>query len=135
MRVTVLVADDDQTVRDVVAWCLRSAGYRVLTAADGAEALRCIARTSVDLLVMDLHMPVLNGGAVLGAIKANPRSRHIPVLMLTARPQDAPPDVTVLAKPCGRGPLIETVRLLLHRGEGSPRRGGQARRSKPRTSI
>jgi two-component system, chemotaxis family, chemotaxis protein CheY len=135
MRATVLVVDDDQKVRDVVAWCLRTAGYRVVTAANGADALRCSARTSVDLFVLDLRMPVLDGAGVLAAIKANPRLRDIPVLLLTGCPQDAPPDVPVLAKPCGREELIDAIEVLLSSVDRSKKGGEKAPRRKVGTWL
>ena len=90
MRATILVAGDDENVRDIVAWCLRREGYRVVTAADSAEALRSSARTSVDLFVLDLNMPALDGAAAVATIRANARSRGVPILIVTGRPQDAP---------------------------------------------
>lgn len=113
MRATVLVADDDENVRVPVAECLQSEGFRVLTAANGAAVVQQLAKTAVDLLILDLHMPVLDGVGVLAAIKGKPHSRDIPVLIMSGRPQDAPPGVAVLGKACGLEQLISTVEHLL----------------------
>jgi CheY-like chemotaxis protein len=90
MPCTVLVVDDNENMRDVVSWCLRGEGYRVLTAADGAEALRRMAEHRVNVVILDLQMPVLDGTGVLAVMKATPRFRDTPVVMLTGDPTDAP---------------------------------------------
>ena len=70
-----LVVDDDQDVRESLRRALGYAGYEVATAANGADALRAVARSPVDLIILDVLMPMLDG---LGACQAlrEPRGRH-----------------------------------------------------------
>jgi DNA-binding response OmpR family regulator len=130
MRATVLVADDDENIRDALSWCLRIAGFRVLTAGDGAEAVRRSAKAAVDLFILDLHMPNLDGAGALAAIRAKPRFRTTPILFLTGQPHHAPAGVPVLAKPCDAEELLGAVRALLtrpnHRSISSAKRQAAA---------
>lgn len=112
MSATVLVADDDEDLRDVVSWCLRAEGYRVVTACDGREALRSLSEHAVDLLVLDLQMPVLDGLGVLCRMKGDERMRGVPVLVLTARPEEAPPEAILVSKPFDPARLIDFVNAL-----------------------
>jgi CheY-like chemotaxis protein len=124
MSATVLVADDDETVRESVSWVLEREGFRVLTAADGAEAVRLGAKAAVDLFVLDVHMPLLDGAAVLAHLRAKPQFRDTPALFLTGDLRDVPAGGVVLAKPCAVAQLLETVRSLLtaaHRRRARPR--------------
>ena len=82
---TVLVADDSATVRAVVAAQLAGAGYRVLEAADGREAVDAVHREDVDVVLLDVEMPVLDGWHVLRTLKAEPETEDVAVLFLTGR--------------------------------------------------
>jgi len=81
---TVLVADDNEDVRRYVRGRLEQQ-YRVLEAADGREALEIVRRALPDLVVSDVMMPVLDGFALCRAIKSDPETDYIPVVLLTAR--------------------------------------------------
>jgi CheY-like chemotaxis protein len=80
----VLVVDDEQTVRNLVAATLQSEGHSIREAADGEEALEAILERPPDAIVLDLVMPRLDGFAVLERLQADPELRAIPVLVLTA---------------------------------------------------
>jgi response regulator RpfG family c-di-GMP phosphodiesterase len=80
-----LVVDDDPRLRLVLAANLRSAGYEVLEAEDGQRAVECASQSLPDVIVMDISMPVMDGIEATRRIRANARTEHIPVLMLTAR--------------------------------------------------
>ena len=82
---TVVVADDSPTVRALVRVRLESAGYRVVEAADGRQALDAVAAGGVDVLLLDVEMPVLDGHATITALKADPATAGVPVVFLTAR--------------------------------------------------
>ena len=84
-RPTVLVADDDEDVRDLVAFRLERSGYRVITAGDGAEALRAIRERTPALAVLDVMMPRMTGYEVTRALRGDEATRDIPVILLTAR--------------------------------------------------
>lgn len=77
-----LVVDDDAAVRGFVAMVLRAAGYRVLTAAHGGEALECIARQQPDLVLLDLAMPVMDGWHVQQTLRA--QGVHVPLVFMSA---------------------------------------------------
>ncbi|MBL8746218.1 MAG: response regulator [Phycisphaerae bacterium] len=81
---TILVVDDLAIFRDPIAAKLRATGYNVLTASDGSEALRTMSRHRVDLLVLDLGMPVMDGLSVLRSIRSNAAVRLLPVVILSA---------------------------------------------------
>jgi two-component system cell cycle response regulator DivK len=84
MSAKVLVVDDSVTVRDLLARRLARGGYTVVTAGDGVEGVEACKREQPDLVLMDLHMPVMDGWAATRAIRANESTAEIPVLVLTA---------------------------------------------------
>jgi DNA-binding response OmpR family regulator len=86
---TVLVADDDDDIRALVAFRLERVGYRVLTAGDGAEALELAVAQTPDLALLDLSMPRLDGYQVTREIRRHDATRRMPVILLTARAQEA----------------------------------------------
>jgi two-component system alkaline phosphatase synthesis response regulator PhoP len=85
---TILVVDDDPAVSRLVEINLTQVGYQVQTAADGEEALACVAAAKPDLVILDVMMPRLDGFEALKRLRADPSSAEIPVIMLTARAQD-----------------------------------------------
>jgi CheY-like chemotaxis protein len=84
--VTILVAEDDEDNRFTLKTLLEMRGYRVLTAADGQEAIAVAERERLDLILMDLRMPILNGLAATRQLRqhVSPRLRMIPILALSA---------------------------------------------------
>ena len=88
-RPVVLVADDDDDIRDLVAFRLDRAGYEVVRAADGEEALALAKQHRPDLAVLDVMMPKLTGYDVTRELRANAETSRIPVILLTARVQEA----------------------------------------------
>lgn len=91
-RPLVLVADDDGDILSLVSFRLERAGYDVLEAADGEEALRLAVERKPDLAILDVMMPKLTGYDVTREIRENDATRRMPVILLTARAQEA--DVT-----------------------------------------
>ena len=83
MTKRVMTVDDSKTMRDMVAFTLRSAGFEVSAAADGKEALRLLAANPVDVVITDLNMPVMDGVSLIRALRAEPKFRSVPILMLT----------------------------------------------------
>ncbi|MDP7421643.1 MAG: response regulator, partial [bacterium] len=79
----VLVADDSGTMRKLLESLLSSAGYRVVTAADGLEAIRQVYETAPDIIISDVMMPGMNGYQVCRLTKQDELTREIPVLLLT----------------------------------------------------
>ena len=83
-RGVILVVDDNDDNRDMLARRLRRQGYEVLTAAGGRAALEALAAAPADLVLLDVMMPDLDGYGVLQQLKADPALRDIPVLMISA---------------------------------------------------
>lgn len=119
----VLVVDDYSDTRDMYAEYLDYAGLRADTAADGRQAVRRALRTHPDIIVMDLAMPVLDGWEATRILRADPRTKDIPIVVLTGHAQ---PDekhrakecgaTLVLTKPCSPSDLLEVLRSVLAGG-------------------
>ena len=119
---TLLVADDDDDILQLVSFRLERAGYKVVTAADGQQALAAARQHQPDLAVLDVMMPGLNGYEVTRQLRADPATAAIPVILLTARVQEA--DVSrgfeagaddYLRKPFSPQELRSRVQALLSR--------------------
>jgi CheY-like chemotaxis protein len=80
----VLVVDDELLLRTMMSDGLEAAGHRVLTAASGEEALSMVKHEKPDCILMDILMPGLDGYATCAALKADPDTAHIPVLLVSA---------------------------------------------------
>ncbi len=87
-QISVLVVDDDASIVEMIRLGLETDGMRVLGAADGAEALEVLAKESIDVIVLDIMMPKVDGWMALMEIRNNPLTSGIPVIMLTAKTQD-----------------------------------------------
>jgi two-component system alkaline phosphatase synthesis response regulator PhoP/two-component system response regulator VicR len=85
----ILAVDDERHIVRLVQVNLERAGYDVITAFDGVEALKKVHDEKPDLIVLDVMMPQMDGFETLKNLKANPETRDIPVIMLTAKAQDA----------------------------------------------
>jgi len=85
----ILIADDNQNIRDALTYLLEDEGYELLLAKDGAETLRKVRDLRPDLLFLDIMMPEINGYDVCRAIKADPLLKDTYVIMLTAKGQVA----------------------------------------------
>ena len=135
---TVLVVDDDRTVRDVVRRYLEHAGYRVAVAGDGEQALRIAAEAAPDLVVLDLMLPGIDGLEVCRRLRAN---GPVPVVMLTALGEEEDRIAGLrlgaddyVTKPFSPRELVLRVASVLRRVQGEPLggdRGGSAGRSAP----
>jgi chemosensory pili system protein ChpA (sensor histidine kinase/response regulator) len=84
----VLLVDDSISVRKFVGHMLERAGFRVVTANDGAEAIRRLTEATVDVVVTDLEMPKVNGYELIEDLRRHPATRNIPVVVLTTRAGD-----------------------------------------------
>lgn len=89
MTKRVMTVDDSKTMRDMVAFTLRAAGFTVTTAEDGKQALSLLAGNPVDVVITDLNMPVLDGVGLIRALRAEPKWRALPILMLTTESDPA----------------------------------------------
>ena len=103
---TILVADDEPTIRDLLAEVLHDEGYAVVTAPDGAAALEAAERTRPDLVLSDVTMPGADGVAVAQRL----RERGIPVVLMSAAGRcPALPGVPCIAKPFDLGDVVAAV--------------------------
>ncbi|MBI4342663.1 MAG: response regulator [Candidatus Omnitrophica bacterium] len=82
---TVLLVDDDEAMRKVMRRRVESWGYAALPAADGAEAIRLAASQRPDLVLLDVMMPGLDGLEVCRRLTQDPATRHIPVILISAK--------------------------------------------------
>jgi DNA-binding response OmpR family regulator len=102
----ILVVDDDRQIVRLVQSYLEQASYEVLTASNVATALRTIRAEQPDLVVLDLMLPDMDGWAITRAVRANPHTAALPILMLIARVEDADRIITLQsarsrgARPC-----------------------------------
>lgn len=83
--IDIMVVDDSVSIRQVVSRLMEDQGWKVQTAKDGIDALEKLRENRPDLIVLDIEMPRMNGYEFLGAIRAQPAYREIPVVMLTSR--------------------------------------------------
>jgi len=84
----ILLAEDEQQIGDMVTFKLTNSGHRVVRVGDGEAALAAAEQERPDVIILDVMMPLVDGFAVLGRLKAHPDLRTIPVIMLTARGQE-----------------------------------------------
>lgn len=88
MAKTILIVDDSASLRQVVGISLRGAGYEVIEAGDGQEALRRLTGQKVHLMISDVNMPHMDGISFLKEVKKMPAYKFTPVVMLTTESQD-----------------------------------------------
>jgi CheY-like chemotaxis protein len=116
----ILVADDESHILHVVSLKLRNAGFEVLTASDGQEALELAQAQRPDLLITDYHMPQLSGLELCQKLKQDSATARIPTIMLTARGYQLDPKDTqgsgilrMISKPFSPRHLLEAVNEVL----------------------
>jgi len=128
----ILAVDDEKFIVRLVQVTLERQGYQVVTAYDGKEALQKVEAEKPDLVVLDVMMPYMDGFEVLQTLRRDPATRDIPVIMLTAKAQDA--DVfrgwqsgvdCYLTKPFNPLELVSFVNRIFQSLEGA---GGEGER-------
>ena len=88
LQASILIVDDDRASLSAMAEVLQSLGARLVTAASGEEALRCVLEDDFAAILMDVRMPGIDGFTTARMIRERPRSRHTPVIFLTAAQED-----------------------------------------------
>ncbi len=123
MKPSVLVVDDEKTLRDFVRKNLDVRGFRVITASNGHEALKLLQQQSVDLVILDVMMPLLDGLETTRFIR---QTSLVPIIVLTALGEEADKiqafDLGAddyLTKPFGVGELLARVKAVLRRSHWS----------------
>jgi chemosensory pili system protein ChpA (sensor histidine kinase/response regulator) len=116
----ILVADDDEVVRDLWTLVLTRAGYRVLTARNGREALDLMRDVIPDLIILDLHMPEMDGPTFLKVLEGAPVLQRMPVLIVSGFLEDESPRASLglnivgrLSKPLRQADLLAAVQAAL----------------------
>jgi DNA-binding response OmpR family regulator len=116
----ILIAEDEPDIRELVAFTLRFAGYEVVTAANGEEAVQQAVKEMPDLALMDVRMPRMTGYDACRAMKANPELKDIPVVFLSAKGQEGEIATGIeagaeeyLLKPFAPDQLTQRVRAIL----------------------
>ncbi len=117
---TILLADDEAHLRTLVRTTLDDPAYRILEAADGISALELARKEHPDLLVLDWMMPGMSGIDVATALRQDPATAHIPIIMLTAKGQEKDKEQerilrlsAYLVKPFSPLELLEKVQEVL----------------------
>lgn len=87
MKRTILIVDDSESIRKLVQFNLNKANYNVLVANNGKDALNYFNGDSIDLLLTDLHMPVMTGLELIKEVRKIDYYKHIPILFLTTETQ------------------------------------------------
>jgi two-component system, OmpR family, phosphate regulon response regulator PhoB len=123
----VLVVEDEKDISDLIEYHLKQAGFPVATARDGAEALEKAVRERPGLILLDLMLPGMDGRDVCRALKSNPATRAIPVMMVTARAEEVDRIIgfelgadDYIMKPFSPRELVLRVKAVLRRGEDLP---------------
>lgn len=119
---TILIADDNHRLRDVLGRILTAPGIRVLRAADGRAVLDILSRERPDLVILDVSMPYFNGFQVSAILREDPSLRDLPILILTGQPRSREAESLragadeYMTKPFDVNDLLAAVRSLLARG-------------------
>lgn len=119
----ILIAEDERDIRELIMFTLRFAGHDVIATANGEEAVEAVRRDLPDLILMDVRMPRMTGYQACEILKADPTLRHIPVVFLSAKGQEAEVRtgmeagaVEYILKPFAPDQLADRVRTLLASG-------------------
>jgi len=89
MTKTILIVDDSESIRQVVGITLKGAGYEVIEACDGRDALSKLTGQKIHLIVSDVNMPNLDGIGLVKEVKQNPQYKFTPIMMLTTEAGDS----------------------------------------------
>ncbi len=118
----ILVAEDEKDIRELIAFTLRFAGFDVLLASNGAEAVEVAEAERPDLVILDVRMPKMSGYEACRRLKENPQTASLPVVFLSAKGQDSEIQQGLesgaeeyILKPFAPDELIQQVRDILSR--------------------
>jgi CheY-like chemotaxis protein len=118
----VLVVEDDADLRRMFRTALNFEGYEVLEVGDGLDALRLLAENDLDLVVLDLGLPLISGHVVLQDVAARAHTHDVPVVVVvtgTPGPHNLPQASCVLRKPVTPDRLLATVRRCITSGSSA----------------
>ncbi|OFX21214.1 MAG: two-component system response regulator [Bacteroidetes bacterium GWA2_31_9] len=89
MSKNVLIVDDSESIREVVSFTLENAGFSVMKACDGSDAIKYLDGQEINLVITDLHMPIMDGISLIRKIRSMSTYQYIPILFLTTESQTA----------------------------------------------
>lgn len=121
-KATILIVDDEEDIRELVELNLRREGFNVIGSETGEQALKLVRSQPPDLIVLDLMLPGIDGLEVCREIKSDPRTKQIPIVMLTAKGEEA--DIVTglelgaddyMTKPFSGKVLLARIRRLLRK--------------------
>lgn len=122
MPAKILIAEDEKDIRELVGFTLTFGGYRVVEASNGAEAVEKATGELPDLILLDVRMPKMTGYEACRTLKATKETRHIPVVFLSAKGQEAEVQegislgaIAYILKPFAPNDLLEQVAKFLKR--------------------
>ena len=125
-KARILIVEDDRSLADVLDYNLRQDGYQTSVASDGQEGLQQARLKPPDLIVLDLMLPIIDGLEICRRLRADPVTRNILVLMLTAKAEETDQVAgfsvgtdDYVSKPFSVKVLLERVRALLRRRDGN----------------
>ncbi len=128
MKAKILVVDDEPEAVELVEFNLKQAGFEVITAIDGVEALKKARTAGPDLMILDLMLPEVDGLEVCKMLRRDPATAGLPIIMLTAKAAEVDRVVGLelgaedyVTKPFSPRELVLRVKKLLERGRGTPK--------------
>ena len=137
-RETILVVEDDENIQQLVGYNLAKAGFHVVYADNGEQALSVIKREKPELIVLDLMLPGLNGFEICKLVRKDPKTKNLPIVMLTAKSEEndmaAGLDLGAddyITKPFSPKILISRIKAALRRKEGLSEEGGESKKTGP----
>ncbi|MEE9219706.1 MAG: response regulator [Acidobacteriota bacterium] len=118
---TFLIVEDSPTMRQLIAFSLsRFRGARILEATDGVDAMKKLASEQIDLVLTDINMPVMDGLKLVGLIRQDPKTRDLPVVIITTEGAEADRERGMalganayIAKPIQPSELVKTISSIL----------------------
>ncbi len=139
-RETILVVEDDENIQQLVGYNLAKAGFHVIYADNGEQALSLIKREKPELIVLDLMLPGLNGFEICKLVRKDPKTKSLPIVMLTAKSEEndmaAGLDLGAddyITKPFSPKILISRIKAALRRKEGLAEEGSAGKKNGPLT--
>jgi len=138
----ILVIDDEEPIRHLLRLSLEIAGHDVLLAEDGLRGIGVVRRQQPDLIILDVMMPVMDGGTVLGNLQADEQTKGIPILVLTAATVSSlharllrSGAARVMSKPFDPADVVQAVTELIGEAEVQVSRAEPEPRSSPASAA
>ncbi len=120
----ILIVEDNPVNQKLIAFLLARAGYTYEVADNGADALQCLDKSKFKLVLMDMMMPIMNGYDATKAIRANPKTKDLPVIALTANAMKGEDEKCraagcsdFLAKPYSKDQILNAISTLIRKSE------------------